>query len=128
MQIKEEINTVLTTASFDKQHRKYSEIHPDLVQPSFSLLLVGPKGSGKSNLILRLLYGNKKPKKSKNTHHKFYRHFFDKVYVFSPSWKLDPKMARCKIPEEQIFEEPEKSLSSSLLQLGNLSVVMVSTK
>ena len=104
--ISEEENTILTTKPFDKQHKKYGDIHPDLVQPSFSLLLVGPKGSGKSNLILRLLYGNKKPKGAKNNYHKFYRHFFDKVYVFSPSWKLDPKMDRCKIPDEQIFEEP----------------------
>ena len=109
MNITEEQNTVLTTEPFDKQHKKYPEIHPDLVQPSFSLLLVGPKGSGKSNLILRLLFGNKKPKSTKkgNTHYKFYRHFFDKVYIFSPSWNLDPKMERCKIPDEQIYDDPE---------------------
>ena len=106
MLITEDINTELSTLPFDQQHKRYPAIHPDLPQPSFSLLLVGPKGSGKSNLILRLIYGNKKPTKVTNTYHKFYRHFFDKVYVFSPSWKLDPKMGRCKIPEEQIFEEP----------------------
>ena len=100
-------NPELLTPPFDDQHKRTNQIHPDLPYPSMSLLLVGPKGSGKSNLILRLLYGNRKKKDAKNDYHKFYRHFFDKVYVFSPSWKLDPKMQRCRIPEEQIFEDPE---------------------
>lgn len=107
MIITEETNPELTTKSFDNQHKRGDEIHPDLPHPPMSILLVGPKGSGKSNLILRLLYGNKKPKGAKNSHHKFYRHFFDKVYIFSPTWKLDPKMKRCKIPEAQIFEDSE---------------------
>jgi len=107
MIITETTNEELTTAPFDNQHKREDSIHPDLPFPPMSLMLVGPKGSGKSNLILRLLYGNRKPKNATNNHHKMYRHFFDKVYIFSPSWKLDPKMARCKIPEEQIFEDPE---------------------
>ena len=107
MHITEKPNAELVTPPFDDQHKRGDQIHPDLPYPSMSLMLVGPKGSGKSNLILRLLYGNRKPKGSTNDHHKFYRHFFEKVYIFSPSWKLDPKMARCKIPEEQIFEDAE---------------------
>lgn len=107
MIITEEENSVLTTKSFDNQHKRSENIHFDLPYPPMSLLLVGPKGSGKSNLTLRLLYGNRKPKNAKNNHHKFYRHFFDKVYIFSPTWRLDPKMQRCKIPDNQIFEESE---------------------
>jgi GTPase SAR1 family protein len=104
----EELETSeLITPPFDDQHKRGNQIHPDLPYPSFSIMLCGPKGSGKSNLILRLIYGNRKPKNAKNNFHKFYRHFFEKVYIFSPSWKLDPKMARCNIPDEQIFEEPE---------------------
>jgi GTPase SAR1 family protein len=107
MDITEKENAELVTPPFDDQNRRKGDIHPDLPYPPMSILLVGPKGSGKSNLILRLIYGNRKPKNSKNSYHKFYRHFFDKVYVFSPSWKLDPKMGRCKIPDEQIFEHAE---------------------
>ena len=107
MKIEETNNSELSTNAFDNQHKRSKEIHPDLPHPPMSMLLVGPKGAGKSNLILRLLYGNRKPKGAANDFHKFYRHYFDKVYIFSPSWKLDPKMERCKIPDEQIFDEPE---------------------
>jgi GTPase SAR1 family protein len=107
MKITESPNSMLSVNPFDNQLKRGTDIHPDLPYPPASILLVGPKGSGKSNLILRLLYGNQKPKGAKDTFHKFYRHFFDKVYIFSPTWQLDPKMARCKIPEEQIFDEPE---------------------
>lgn len=99
MIIEEKENKILATKAFDNQHKKYSDIPKDLPQPPFSLLLVGPKGSGKSNLILNLVYKSK-PKK-------LYRHFFDKVYVFSPTWKLDPKMAKTKVPDDQIFEDTD---------------------
>jgi GTPase SAR1 family protein len=107
MKIEEEENTVLQVKAFDNQLKSSSGIHPDLLQPPFTLLLVAPKGSGKSTTILRLIYGSKraKGKKTKDTHHKFYRGFFDKVYVFSPTWQLDPKCDRCKIPDEQIFDD-----------------------
>ena len=29
----------------------------------------------------------------------------DKIYVFSPTWSNDDKTARCRIPDEQIFED-----------------------
>ena len=99
MLISETENKDLKTNTFDNQLKPSNGIPKDLPQPPFSLLLVGPKGSGKSNLILNLVYKTKPVK--------MYRHFFDKVYVFSPTWKLDPKMSRCHVPEEQVFEEPE---------------------
>lgn len=34
-----------------------------------------------------------------------YRHYFNKVYVFSPTWELDDKTTRCRIPPGQIFED-----------------------
>ena len=107
MQLSETENPELSTKPFDNQHKRVNGIHPDLPNPPMSLLMVGPKGSGKSNLILRLLFGNRCSKGDKNKFGKFYRHFFSKVYIFSPSWKLDPKMKRCKIPDEQIFEDAE---------------------
>jgi hypothetical protein len=72
--------------------------------------MAGPKGSGKSTVIPRLIYGNSKPKKwSRNhQHYRFYRKFFTNIYVFSPTWRLDPKTKRCKIPEAQIFEDPSE--------------------
>ena len=108
MQIKEQENEVLKVAPFDNQLRGSKELHPDLLQPPFSLLLVGPKGAGKSSVILRLIYGNKRKKDSTDNHHKFYRHYFDKIYVFSPTWELDPKCKRCKIPDDQIFDDVEQ--------------------
>ena len=70
-------------------------------------MMVGPKGSSKTTTILRLIYGNNKTKKCTNCYHKFYRHFFHKIYVFSPTWSNDAKTARCKIPDDQIFEDVE---------------------
>ena len=109
MKIEESENPDLNMKPFDNQHQRSKSLHPDLLQPPFSLMLVGPKGSGKSNSILRMIYGNKKKTKCKptNTHYKFYRHYFDKIYVFSPTWELDPKMGRCRIPKDQIFDEPD---------------------
>ena len=108
MKITEEANDILAIKPFDNQHKPSKVLHPELLQPPFTALLVGPKGAGKSSVILRLIYGNKRSKKCspENTHYKFYRHIFDKVYVFSPTWQLDPKTTRCQIPPDQIFEDP----------------------
>jgi GTPase SAR1 family protein len=110
MNITEEEDSLLVVKAFDNQHRGSDEIHPSLPQPPFSLCLVSPKGGGKSTLILRLIYGNQKPKdyKGNDKHYRFYRKFFAKIYVFSPTWRLDPKTKRCKIPEGQIFEDPSE--------------------
>ena len=110
MKIQEVENDVLTVKAFDNQLRPSSKLHPDLLQPPFTLLLVAPKGSGKSTTILRLIYGNKRRCKDKDkskTHHKFYRHYFDKIFVFSPTWEMDQKMQRCLIPPDQIFDDPD---------------------
>ena len=109
MRIQEEQNDVLTVKPFDNQLRGSKALHPDLPQPPCVVCMVGPAGSGKSNLILRMIYGNKKTPKCDpdNKHYKFYRHFFDKIYIFSPTWQLDPKTTRCRIPDDQIFEDPK---------------------
>lgn len=105
MKIHETANDELTLKPFDNQLRPSKQLHPDLLQPPFTLMMVGPKGSSKTTTILRLIYGNKKRRGCTNCYHKFYRHFFDKIYVFSPTWSNDDKTARCKIPESQIFED-----------------------
>jgi len=55
-----------------------------------------------------LIYGNRKCKQApaSSNYHKFYRHYFSKIFVFSPTWRLDDKTSRCKIPDDQIFDEP----------------------
>ena len=96
MNITKHENSELSVKPFDNQHKRSSSLHPDLLHPPFSLLLVGPKGSGKGNCTLTLIFGNQKKKGTHSDHHKFYRHHFDKIYVFSPTWTLDPQMRRCQ--------------------------------
>ena len=110
MNITEETEPILEVKSFDNQMKGHRDLHPSLPQPPFSLCMVGPKGAGKSTVILRLIYGNQKPKawNQAHKHYRFYRKFFTKIYIFSPTWRLDPKTKRCKIPESQIFEDPNE--------------------
>ena len=107
IQIAETPNEDLTLKAFDNQLEPSKQLHPDLLQPSFTLMMVGPKGSSKTTTILRLIYGNNKKKNCPNCYHKFYRHYFDKIFVFSPTWSNDAKTARCKIPDDQIYEDVE---------------------
>jgi len=102
-------NKELAIRPLDNQLKPTKTIHPDLPQPPFSIMLVSPKGGGKSTNIIRLIYGNRRCKgtPAASTYHKFYRHHFSKLYIFSPTWKYDKKASLCKIPEEQIFDEPE---------------------
>ena len=62
MNITEETEPILEVKSFDNQMKGHRDLHPSLPQPPFSLCMVGPKGAGKSTVILRLIYGNQKPK------------------------------------------------------------------
>jgi hypothetical protein len=105
MNTSEQQEPILEVKSFDNQMKGHNELHPSLPQPPFSLCMVGPKGSGKSTAILRMIYGNTKPKKwsKSHQHYRFYRKFFTKIYVVSPTWRLDGKTKRCKIPEAQFF-------------------------
>ena len=121
MNISEENEPILEVKSFDNQMKPHSELHPSLPQPPFSLCLVGSKGSGKSTVILRLIYGNQKPKnyKKNDKHYRFYRKFFTKIYIFSPTWRLDSKTKRCKIPDSQIFEDPSEYYEIIETLLGN---------
>ena len=45
MKISETENDVLTLKAFDNQLQPSKEMHPDLLQPPFTLMMVGPKGS-----------------------------------------------------------------------------------
>ena len=86
MQIEEKQNESLGVRAYDNQMKKSKSLHPAIPQPPFSLLICSPKGGGKTTLLLNLLY---KRHKKKNA---FYRHYFDSIYVFSPTFKLDKKL------------------------------------
>lgn len=101
-------NPELVIKPFDNQLAGSDAIHPDLPQPPFTIMLCCPKGGGKSTNIIRLIYGNRKCKSApkKSTYHKFYRHYFSRIFVFSPTWRLDKgKTGRCNIPDDQVFDE-----------------------
>ena len=64
---------------------------------SFAMLMCGAPGSGKTNLLLSLLMSKGKKK--------YYRKFFDRIYLISGSLATLPKKFIEKIPEDQIFSE-----------------------
>ena len=101
MQIEEKQNESLGVRAYDNQMKKSKSLHPAIPQPPFSLLICSPKGGGKTTLLLNLLY---KRHKKKNA---FYRHYFDSIYVFSPTFKLDKKLQKMKIPDSQIYEDQD---------------------
>jgi len=108
MRISEKDNPELAIRPFDNQLKPTNSIHPDLPQPPFTLMLCCPKGGGKSTNIIRLIYGNRKCKSTPkgSTYHRFYRHYFSRIFVFSPTWRLDKgKTGRCNIPDDQVFDE-----------------------
>ena len=110
MDIQEIETTELAVKPFDNQHKPPGTLHPDLLQPPFTALMVAPKGCGKSTTILNMLYGTCRGKK-KTRHAKegnlFYRYHFSRIYVMSPTWNLDPKCKKCRIDESQVFEDPD---------------------
>jgi len=52
MRISEQNNPELAIRPFDNQLAPSTGIHPDLPQPPFTMMLVCPKGGGKSTNIL----------------------------------------------------------------------------
>lgn len=64
---------------------------------SFAMLMCGAPGSGKTNLLLSLLMSKGKKK--------YYRKFFDRIYLISGSLATLPKKFIEKIPEDQVFSE-----------------------
>lgn len=90
----------------DNQLARDTSLHPNLLHNQWSLLLVAPKGSGKSSLIMRLLMGI--PKRKDKPAQPFYRGHFDKIHIFSPTWCLDLKTKKIHIPEDQIHNDEEE--------------------
>jgi len=101
MRIEEKTNESLAVRPYDNQMKRSKELHPSIPQPPFSMLICSPKGGGKTTLLLNLLY------KRHNKKNAFYRHYFDTIYVFSPTFRLDKKLQKMKIPESQIYEDQD---------------------
>lgn len=64
---------------------------------SFAMLICGAPASGKTNLLLSLLMSKGKKK--------YYRKFFDRIYLISGSLATLPEKFIEKIPEDQVFSE-----------------------
>jgi hypothetical protein len=77
--------------------------HPNLPGHEFSCLLVAPRGSGKTTLVLNLLT-------------KMYRGYFHRVVVFSPTMKGDTKWASVR-KQKGILAKYEDPLEDDSHQL-----------
>ena len=80
--------------------------HPNLLRIPFSLLLIAPKGSGKTTTLQNVLM--------------WYDKMFDAVFIFSPTVKLDKKweqiIKKLKIPDQNLFEKCREEEVSNLIQ------------
>lgn len=100
-------NKELQIKPLDNQLKRHPDIHPALPQPSFVILAIAPRGSGKTTAMVRMLIGNKKckqPTAAGKNFHKFYRHVFSRIFIISPTWKNDKKTGACRIPDAQVFD------------------------
>jgi len=105
--IEETNNENLTIDAIDNQHKPDAKIQYPLLQHPHSLLIIAPKGGGKSTFIINCLV-----KKS------FYRKYFDKIYIFSPTMAMDEKFSKMiNLPEEQQFTEFDDNTLTNILDV-----------
>ena len=80
--------------------------HPNLLRIAFSLLLISPKGSGKTTVLHNIMM--------------FYKGMFDQIFVYSPTINLDKKwefvIKKLKIPDENRFEKCKEAQVSGLIE------------
>ena len=79
--------------------------HPSNLKIPYVMYISAPRGSGKSSLLINLMI---QPK--------FYRHKFDKVYIFCPSYHLDPKYQHLMLPDDQVFTEYTNSKLEEIVE------------
>ncbi len=96
----------ITIEALDNQREHDKKIKKPLLSHPHSMLIVAPKGAGKSTFIINCLI-----KKS------LYRGYFDKIYIWSPTMALDEKFSDAiALPDEQMFEEYEEEDLLDILQ------------
>jgi hypothetical protein len=96
----------ITIEALDNQSEHDKKIKKPLLSHPHSMLIVAPKGAGKSTFIINCLI-----KKS------FYRGYFDKIYIWSPTMALDDKFSEAiNLPEEQMFEEYDEEELRDILE------------
>ncbi len=80
--------------------------NPNLLRIPFSLLLISPKGSGKTTVLHNIMM--------------FYKGMFDQIFVYSPTINLDKKwefvVKKLKIPKENRFEKCREGQVSGLIE------------
>ena len=82
-----------------------SEVPPHLRNKNFPgfpscTLFVGMPGSGKSNTFMHMMLSEK-----------FWRGFFDEIYLFGPTVKSDKLYERIKVPDKNICADPKEMLA-----------------
>jgi len=112
-EIQEHEQKDMTIERLDNQGEHDSKINKPLLSHPHSMLIVAPKGAGKSTFIINCLI-----KKS------FYKGYFDKIYIWSPTMKLDDKFnASIVLPDEQMFEEYEEEDLLEILEKQSKDIV-----
>ena len=102
--VDEKSNPLLRIKPLDNQHARCKDIQEPLLNHPHSLIIVAPKGGGKSTLLINMLLNK----------HMYFR-FFDKIYLFSPTASMDPKWDKVYIPPGQKFQHFDPAIIEEIL-------------
>ena len=103
---KVKIDSLKIKVLFDDGDDYIEPPHPHLLRIPFSLLLIAPKGSGKTTTIHNLMV--------------WYNKMFDSIFIFSPTVKIDKKwqmiIDKLKIPKKNVYENLTERKVTNLIE------------
>jgi len=88
---------ILKVKDLIEKDTRFDKLNPVLLKPPFLLVMNGSVRSGKSNLIVNLIYNNN-----------FYKKIFDNIVYISPTVYIDNTLQHLDDDDVLKFDNPEK--------------------
>mgnify|MGYP003346681286 CR=1 FL=1 len=102
---------ILQVKTINTKSKKQLKLNPILPEPPFLWLIYAPVKSGKSTMIMNLLFNNE-----------FYKNYFEKVIIFSPSIANDKTMHYANQDEDIV------KIDSNLRECDSIMEELVNSK